>query len=538
MYIYKNLKNNLLFIKNYHSEMPILNVFDKLTKNEEVYFSFLKNLLFVFNELNQIEGIYSTSISRVLYFLNLNEKAIDEYPALQMRKILTNYLEKTKNSHCTISKKYETFSEEVQNLLTKDIQKKEKFETAKKENVNKYESIRKDYNELKNTYNDQCTNIAKQYSKMHNMKEEELTKEKTQYDKAIQEAIKTQNEWQETIKKSLNLRVETIQERRAIVKEYKDNNKNSLEQCYSILKNYYEMLKEFHSESLSKIEILNTLSKDSITKQYENIFDDISDWSDPQKYEFIPFTSGNDVFFKNCTPENCKKSQTEFAKELKAELEKYFAYEPTEYKISDDYRKINTIANKSIEGKENITSEELDLVCKTNEYILFFLRILNKKRSSLIDINEISFMTFKTIMEKTLDKIEKDTTKKDNPEQYFEIIEYVMILSQTFYAIINGERVLLQDHVCTRDFWKNKDVWIDTIKFHIAMEREKQRIDDEKNYDVREEKAQSIATSAFTTYYFNMNAFKIDQPIRDEVKKVIEDYYHIPTDIINALDSN
>ena len=180
----------------------------------------------------------------------------------------------------------------------------------------------------------------------------------------------------------------------------------------------------------------------------------------------------------------------------------------------------------------------MDLVCKTNEYILFFLRILNKKRSSLIDINEISFTTFKTIMEKTLDKIEKDTTKKDNPEQYFEIIEYVMILSQTFYAIINGVRVLLQDHVCTHKFWTNKYVWIDTIKFHIAMEREKQRIDDEKNYDVREEKAQSIATSAFTTYYFNMNAFKIDQPIRDEVKKVIEDYYHIPTDIINALDSN
>ena len=63
-------------------------------------------------------------------------------------------------------------------------------------------------------------------------------------------------------------------------------------------------------------------------------------------------------------------------------------------------------------------------------------------------------------------------------------------------------------------------------------------LDEEKNYDIREEKEKSIATSAFTTYYFNMNSFNIGSKIRDEVKKKIQDYYTIPTDIIQALDSN
>ena len=130
-------------------------------------------------------------------------------------------------------------------------------------------------------------------------------------------------------------------------------------------------------------------------------------------------------------------------------------------------------------------------------------------------------------------------TLQEEPEEYFEIIEYVMILSQTFYGPFQEEkRKLLQDIICTHKFWKKADVWIDTIKYHIAMEKEKQRLDEEKNYDIREEKEKSIATSAFTTYYFNMNSFKIDSDIREEVKLRIQDYYKIPTDIIQALDSN
>ena len=72
----------------------------------------------------------------------------------------------------------------------------------------------------------------------------------------------------------------------------------------------------------------------------------------------------------------------------------------------------------------------------------------------------------------------------------------------------------------------------------MLWKKKKQRLDEEKNYDIREEKEKSIATSAFTTYYFNMKSFNIYSEIRDKVKIAIQDYYKIPTDIIKALDSN
>ena len=189
-----------------------------------------------------------------------------------------------------------------------------------------------------------------------------------------------------------------------------------------------------------------------------------------------------------------------------------------------------------MKGEQQVTQEQLNTVCETNEFILFFLRILNKKRASLININNNSFEFYEKIMKQALVKISSDETEQKDPEQYFEIIEYVMILSQTFYAPNEkGERILLQDIIRKLPFWHNKKVWINTIKYHITMEKEKQKIIEEKNYSIREEKEKTIASSAFTTYYFNMNAFDIEHDIKENVKNEIKDFYKIPTDIIDAL---
>ena len=53
--------------------MALFNNCENFSKNEYIYYSFFKNLIFAFNELQTIERIYSTSFSRVLYFLNLND---------------------------------------------------------------------------------------------------------------------------------------------------------------------------------------------------------------------------------------------------------------------------------------------------------------------------------------------------------------------------------------------------------------------------------------------------------------------------------
>ena len=45
-------------------EKPQLNIYEKMTPNEEVYYSFLKNLQFVFSELEKEEEDYASQLEK------------------------------------------------------------------------------------------------------------------------------------------------------------------------------------------------------------------------------------------------------------------------------------------------------------------------------------------------------------------------------------------------------------------------------------------------------------------------------------------
>ena len=64
-----------------------------MTANEEVYYSFLKNLQYVFSELERIEDDYADSLDRLLYFMNINNE--------DNNKVCTNYYN---NIYANISK--------------------------------------------------------------------------------------------------------------------------------------------------------------------------------------------------------------------------------------------------------------------------------------------------------------------------------------------------------------------------------------------------------------------------------------------------
>ena len=49
-------------------EKPQLNIYEKMTSNEEVYYSFLKNLQFVFAELEKAEEDYANNLTRCFTF--------------------------------------------------------------------------------------------------------------------------------------------------------------------------------------------------------------------------------------------------------------------------------------------------------------------------------------------------------------------------------------------------------------------------------------------------------------------------------------
>ena len=78
---------------------PKMNIYEKMTANEEVYYSFLKNLQYVFSELERIEDDYADSLDRLLYFMNINNEDNNKFPALDLRRHVISHLEKARDIH-------------------------------------------------------------------------------------------------------------------------------------------------------------------------------------------------------------------------------------------------------------------------------------------------------------------------------------------------------------------------------------------------------------------------------------------------------
>ena len=120
-----------------------MNIYEKMTANEEVYYSFLKNLQYVFSELERVEEDYSNSLARLLYFMNINNEDNDKFPALELRKFVINHLEKARDIHVELAKSCATrLFNPIKSLLTADLQTKTEFETLREKN-DKYFRARK-----------------------------------------------------------------------------------------------------------------------------------------------------------------------------------------------------------------------------------------------------------------------------------------------------------------------------------------------------------------------------------------------------------
>ena len=104
------------------------NIYETMTANEEVYYSFMKNLQYVFSELERVEEDYANSLTRLLYFMNINNEDKDKFPALELRKFVINHLEKAKDIHLALSKECSNkLFTPLKNLLTEDFAAKTDF---------------------------------------------------------------------------------------------------------------------------------------------------------------------------------------------------------------------------------------------------------------------------------------------------------------------------------------------------------------------------------------------------------------------------
>ena len=114
---------------------PKMNIYEKMTANEEVYYSFLKNLQYVFSELERIEDDYADSLDRLLYFMNINNEDNNKFPALDLRRHVISHLENARDIHYELSKSCSLrLYNPIKDLLAEDLRSKIEFEQEREKN--------------------------------------------------------------------------------------------------------------------------------------------------------------------------------------------------------------------------------------------------------------------------------------------------------------------------------------------------------------------------------------------------------------------
>ena len=90
-------------------------------------------------------------------------------------------------------------------------------------------------------------------------------------------------------------------------------------------------------------------------------------------------------------------------------------------------------------------------------------------------------------------------------KKYVFIIEYLIILSQTFYGMVDGKRESMLEQIKECEIWNDKLIWELMIINQILVE--KQRQEDIFKGKLPQEKMETIESTTLVTYLFNLDNF-------------------------------
>ena len=144
---------------------------------------------------------------------------------------------------------------------------------------------------------------------------------------------------------------------------------------------------------------------------------------------------------------------------------------------------------------------------------------LNRNRPNMPPLTENVYKSISNLMLQFLDLCIDPNYKTGEIEQYYEILDLIISLSQS----IKIGSDLLQDDISGHEIWKNIDLWFDIINYKIETEKVKQRVAEEKNLNERASKVKTIAISTIVTNMFNMSSFILKVEDKEKEKKLAEE---------------
>ena len=184
---------------------------------------------------------------------------------------------------------------------------------------------------------------------------------------------------------------------------------------------------------------------------------------------------------------------------------------------------IGILMNYNPSEYSKLQKEKLIETIITNENtIILLFEALNKKRSSLIEIEEEPFKIIANIFNQILDKLRKSSS---HTQEEFYQLEYLMILSQTIYKKPKCPENILAEQLWrpNKTLWNSSDIWKQLIVYQIFKEWDNSKKLN-PSYEEGSQQFINVVFSVLVTYKVNMEAFHCTKQTMELLNEVAELY--------------
>jgi len=456
----KFYSQNILAFINLNTEhkkslLKLIDDIDKYSFKEHQIFIFLKDFQIIINlQYNYIKDILDKNEK---IFENL-KKSIDANLLMikqflsNMENIEENMKIKSEFIHGQNNFIFKSF-QAIENEIVEDYFKN-KYNIKLKKNKEKDKNKNKDSKTHKEKLIDECNKIEKDFSFLSNEISNLIKKYIQKYNSEILEIKSKMIDFYKSTKNNLINIIKNIKEihNNSIIKEEK--NIQSLENNNIINNEFKSEFKDYLNLAITEKELSYLLE----IKKYKI---QIIDKNEIRLNKLFNFKENKDIpsIIINC-------------KDIYNIVEEIYKYN---FKLIDkaiyvlDIEKIKIDIIEQIgklfgydffsftKSKIEIFSEEelnnfINIIFSNEEYVILFLSYLNNYRTKgRFKIIEEQFNILKVILSKICDYL----LDNNNSNIYTSVI----ILSQTFYMIINGKNYYLQNEIKNKKFFTQKEFW-------------------------------------------------------------------------------
>ena len=521
----------LTFISNMWSDT------EKIYENIEKELELIKNIYFIFSELQLIEENYSIGLKRLVSFLNIENLSKNSYieSIIKMKNIFdlkSKYHENIqiilKNSLCpNLLQILNSIPENVKSKSGKVKIFKALYESSKQElfyENQDYTNIAMEYvekvinylNSLENNKND-VPNLVEKYLKGNDILNKiEISKKRY---------ISSINDYNKSVEDYYNFNTKTL-------KEYQFFEENFLSSLTLTLEELSHILNLDLNQITNEINDFVNLSKNIDYKQDIQNFIKLnsSNIEIPKQTNFIPFSTQ----YENYKPfqEIKLKLKNDYLNDLYKCINKNFGYYSPLLNSQDEetrnlFQTIENYTEKAYNG--NFDKKQLEklfypLIQGNEKNVKFFLSLLNKLRVQIKILPQKGFENIERLFRLILD----DNIKNKD----YDNISLIIILSQTFYTINNNSpKISLQDKIKNHPIFLNKETWKVLIENHIWKGLN-------KNYNNNEEKEKILKTideknlkntvfSSLISFKFIMNSFDYDKRFTNSILQEFLNQYNM-----------